>query len=72
MASPPLIHEVTNDIDQLLNELKTLVDPSDVEDPDAGLRWQYQVGLVDKNDIIELIDFRRKLNKLIDQGLWRP
>lgn len=63
---------VPPDVEMLLDELRLLGDSSDVDDADAGLAFQYLVGIVDKAELIELRDQRRKLKYLIDRGLWKP
>ncbi len=49
MGQLPIVNDVVpEDVEEILNELQNYGDPTDVTDEDAGLRFQYRVGIVNK------------------------
>ena len=68
----PIVNPVIPpDVEELLQELMKIV-PEDVEDTDAGIRYQYKIGVLSKEDIAGTLDRVKKTRYLIDHGLWKP
>lgn len=65
-------NDVPAEIQEKLRALKGLGDPTDIDDEDTGLAFQYLVGIVDGPELDELIKQRTRLNDLVKRGLWKP
>jgi hypothetical protein len=70
-GAPIVNPTIPEDVDKLLDELKKHVDPSDVEDRDAGIRFQFVVGLLDKPYLEALLQMEIRLADLERRGIYK-
>lgn len=65
--------DIPPDIEEILDEIrKVAIDPMDVDDEDAGIKYQWQTGLIEREDLLEILDGKRKFRKIYDAGLFNP
>ncbi len=74
MPSPVIHNEIVPpDIEKLFAELKSYTgEDEQVEDPDAGLRYQYRLGLISKPTIESIVQRGRQLKRMMEVGTWQP
>ncbi len=63
---------VPHDIEVLFDELKYYTGPDTIEDADAGLRWQYKMGVLEKEELENILVKAKRLRSLYERGLWKP
>lgn len=64
--------KIPSDINIILNEIREYSDPSDVDDPNSGLAFQWKCNLIQKDDLIEILNDRKKIRKMIENGVFQP
>lgn len=57
--------------ERLLQEIRRHGNPDDVDDPQSGLRLQYERGYLEVADLEEILRDRMKMEMLIKRGLFR-
>ncbi len=66
------IEVVPPEVERILQAIKEYSDPSDIDDPNAGLRFQYRAGLVNQEDLLDLLEDRKKIKYMLDRGILQP
>jgi len=53
----------------LFRELREMIDPRAIDDPNMGIRNQWDLGLIDEKRLQEIVTHYRRLQILIDTGV---
>lgn len=69
--STPSLRAVPAKVESLLQEIRAVGNPADVDDPQSGLRTQYRKDLLQEEELLEILQGRRKMKMLIDQGIFK-
>lgn len=72
MTEPLKRREVPPDVEAMFNQLKSSGGYDDIEDTDAGLRFQYEIGILGKDGVERIVKRQRKLLRLMEKGIWQP
>ncbi len=68
LLGEPLPYEV----DKVLEELRYYSGKEVVDNPDWGLKWQIENGVLEHDQLRDLLFKQRRLKQLFDAGAWRP
>jgi len=71
-AGRPAIPPVSDDVEEILSEMRTLCVPEIVDERPSGLRWQFEEGLIDVAGLQEILVRQRNIHQMIEDGVWKP
>ncbi len=76
MAEPTIddlpSQEVPYEIEELFTQVALYYGKDAIEDEDAGLRFQYLLGIVDREGVEAIVHRASRLKKLIENGSFVP